>query len=175
MDTTAKGRRRNRSWPEALKREIVATSFAPGSSVSVVARRYDVNTNQVFGWRKLYRDGCLRRPMRPARAGAGDGHGGTGCDVVAGIACGGHDRDRAGERVSRSCRQRRRRARRCGGCSTCWSGDDPGSVGRAGLAGGRPDRHAQGDEHPGASGPGGCWGAIPMPAISTFSGAPEVT
>jgi transposase len=27
----------------------------PGSSVSVVARRYDVNTNQVFSWRKLYR------------------------------------------------------------------------------------------------------------------------
>ena len=51
------GRRRNRSWPEALKREIVAASFAPGSSVSMVARRYDVNTNQVFGWRKLYRDG----------------------------------------------------------------------------------------------------------------------
>jgi transposase len=41
---------------EALKREIVAASFAPGSSVSVVARRYDVNTNQMFGWRKLYRD-----------------------------------------------------------------------------------------------------------------------
>jgi transposase len=39
-----------------LKREIVAASFAPGSSVSVVARRYDVNTNQVFSWRKLYRD-----------------------------------------------------------------------------------------------------------------------
>jgi transposase len=58
MDTTGT-RRRNRSWPEALKREIVAASFAPGSSVSVVARRYDVNANQVFGWRKLYRDGSL--------------------------------------------------------------------------------------------------------------------
>ncbi len=59
MDTTSTGRRRNRSWPEALKREIVAASFAPGSSVSVVARHYDVNANQVFGWRKLYRDGVL--------------------------------------------------------------------------------------------------------------------
>lgn len=56
MDTTATGRRRNRSWPEALKREIVAASFAAGSSVSEVARRYDVNTNQVFNWRKLFRD-----------------------------------------------------------------------------------------------------------------------
>jgi transposase len=57
MDTSSRERRRNRSWPEALKREIVAASFASGSSVSVVARRYDVNANQVFGWRKHYRDG----------------------------------------------------------------------------------------------------------------------
>ena len=47
--------RRHRSWPEALKREIVAASLEPGSSVSVVARRYDVNANQVFAWRKHYR------------------------------------------------------------------------------------------------------------------------
>jgi transposase len=39
-----------------LKREIVAASYAPGSSVSMVARHYDVNANQVFSWRKLYRD-----------------------------------------------------------------------------------------------------------------------
>lgn len=56
MDTTATGRRRNRAWPEALKREIVAAAFAPGSSVSEVARHYDVNANQVFNWRKLYGD-----------------------------------------------------------------------------------------------------------------------
>lgn len=62
MGMTATGRRRNRSWPEALKREIVAASFAPGASVSVVARRYDVNANQVFSWRKRYRD------VRPAAA-----------------------------------------------------------------------------------------------------------
>lgn len=56
MGTSAIERRRHRSWPEALKREIVAASFAPGSSVSVVARQYDVNANQVFSWRKRYRD-----------------------------------------------------------------------------------------------------------------------
>ena len=55
MGTNGTGRR-NRSWPEALKREIVAASFVPGSSVSKVARHYDVNANQVFGWRKRYRD-----------------------------------------------------------------------------------------------------------------------
>ena len=46
----------SRSWPDALKREIVAASFAAGASVSVIARQYDVNANQVFGWRKRYRD-----------------------------------------------------------------------------------------------------------------------
>ena len=61
MDTTATGRRRNRAWPEALKREIVAASFASGSSVSEVARHYDVNANQLFNWRKLYGDD-LRAP-----------------------------------------------------------------------------------------------------------------
>ena len=54
MDTN-KRRRRHRSWPEALKREIVAATLAPGSSVSLVARRYDVNANQVFAWRRRYR------------------------------------------------------------------------------------------------------------------------
>jgi transposase len=46
-----------RAWPEALKREIVAATLTPGSSVSVVARRYDVNANQVFAWRRCYRAG----------------------------------------------------------------------------------------------------------------------
>ena len=49
-------RRRHRAWPESLKREIVAASLMPGSSVSRVARRYDVNANQVFAWRRRYRD-----------------------------------------------------------------------------------------------------------------------
>jgi transposase len=62
MGITASGRRRNRTWPEALKREIVAASFAPGASVSTVARHYDVNANQVFSWRKRYRD----EPRAPA-------------------------------------------------------------------------------------------------------------
>jgi transposase len=66
MGTNGTGRR-NRSWPEALKREIVAASYAPGSSVSMVARHYDVNANQVFSWRKLYRDdpGASAMPTAP--------------------------------------------------------------------------------------------------------------
>lgn len=54
MDTSLRVRRRHRSWPEALKREIVVASLVPGASVSVVARQYDVNANQVFAWRKRY-------------------------------------------------------------------------------------------------------------------------
>src|SRR5271156_5992329 len=53
MGTSSRDRRR--SWPEAMKREIVAASLEAGSSVSMVARRYDVNANQVFAWRKRYR------------------------------------------------------------------------------------------------------------------------
>src|SRR3954468_1955242 len=49
-------RRRHRAWPESLKREIVAATLLPGASVSRVARRYDVNANQVFAWRRRYRD-----------------------------------------------------------------------------------------------------------------------
>ena len=46
--------KRRKRWPEALKRQIVAETRAPGASVSVVARRHDVNANQVFNWRRRY-------------------------------------------------------------------------------------------------------------------------
>lgn len=60
MDTIKRVRRRR--WPEALKREIAAAALAPGASVSVVARHYDVNTNLVFTWRKLYGGGAATSP-----------------------------------------------------------------------------------------------------------------
>ena len=59
VDTNGVGRRRNRSWPDELKREIVAASLEPGASVAGVARRYGVNDNQLFSWRKRYREGLL--------------------------------------------------------------------------------------------------------------------
>lgn len=52
VDTKGRNSRNRRQWPEALKRRIVAETLEPGSSVSVVARRHDVNTNQVFTWRR---------------------------------------------------------------------------------------------------------------------------
>src|SRR5215213_4422685 len=94
-------RRRHRAWPESVKREIVAATLLPGSSVSRVARRYDVNANQVFAWRRRYRDGSAEpaelrllpvtvTPDRPE---------GTALARARG------DRDRAGRRLSCS-RQR---------------------------------------------------------------------
>lgn len=47
-----KVQRRRRSEEE--RRRIVAESFEPGASVSVVARRHDVNTNLLFTWRRRY-------------------------------------------------------------------------------------------------------------------------
>ena len=41
------------------RRDIVEETLVPEASVSRVARRHDVNANQVFYWRKLYREGRL--------------------------------------------------------------------------------------------------------------------
>ncbi len=46
---TAK-RRVRRFWPDDEKRRIVAQTQVPGVSVAQVARRYDLNANQVFNW-----------------------------------------------------------------------------------------------------------------------------
>jgi transposase len=46
------GRRRRRQWSAAEKRRIVAEADEPGASVSVVARRYDLNANMLFTWRR---------------------------------------------------------------------------------------------------------------------------
>jgi transposase len=51
--------RRPRYYPLDLKRRIVEETFGPGQSVSIVARRHDVNANPVFEWRKRYRNGTL--------------------------------------------------------------------------------------------------------------------
>jgi transposase len=43
---------KRRQYSEASKRQMVAETQAPGASVSVVARRHDVNSNQLFRWRR---------------------------------------------------------------------------------------------------------------------------
>ena len=39
------------------RRQIVEETLKPGASVSRVARAHDVNANQVFHWRRQYREG----------------------------------------------------------------------------------------------------------------------
>src|SRR6188472_1905596 len=43
---------KRRQYSEALKRQMVAETQVPGASVSMVARRHDVNSNQLFRWRR---------------------------------------------------------------------------------------------------------------------------
>ena len=75
--------RRHRWRTKAERREIVEETLVPGASVSRVARRHDVNANQVFHWRKLYQEGRLGAtnnflPVRLAREQRGEGVNGSG-------------------------------------------------------------------------------------------------
>ena len=69
-------RRRRRRWSEEQKRQIVAETLEPGSSVSIVARRYDVNANQLFLWRRelLPKAGAERALMLPVEVVADERH-----------------------------------------------------------------------------------------------------
>ena len=49
--------RRRRSAEE--RRLIVEETLEVGSSVARVSRKYGINANQVFQWRRMYRDGHL--------------------------------------------------------------------------------------------------------------------
>src|SRR5260370_7793948 len=46
------GLTKRRQYSEALKRQIVAETQAPGALVSIVARRHHVNSHQLFRWRR---------------------------------------------------------------------------------------------------------------------------
>jgi transposase len=54
------GRRR---WTTEEKRRIVAETRAPGASVSVVARRHDINANLLFKWKRLEAAGGPDQPL----------------------------------------------------------------------------------------------------------------
>jgi transposase len=53
------GVRRWRRWPIEEKQRIVQETLEPGASVARTAQRYAVNANQIFKWRKEYREGRL--------------------------------------------------------------------------------------------------------------------
>ncbi len=50
---------RRRRWSPEEKRAILEEAEQPGNSLSAVARKYGVNPNQLFHWRKLMREGAL--------------------------------------------------------------------------------------------------------------------
>jgi len=50
---------RRRRWAPEEKRAILEEGVQPGNSLSAVARKYGVNPNQLFHWRKLMREGAL--------------------------------------------------------------------------------------------------------------------
>jgi transposase len=58
----------HRQYAIELNRRIVEETFAPGSSVSIVARRHDVNANLVLDWREKYRQGTLVDRQAAARS-----------------------------------------------------------------------------------------------------------
>lgn len=47
--------RRRKSYTLGEKQRLVAESYESGSSVSLVARRYDINANLLFTWRRQMR------------------------------------------------------------------------------------------------------------------------
>jgi transposase len=63
-NTESKGakRPRYRRHSASFKREIVIESLKPGASVSRIARQHDINANQIFAWRKAYREGAYDEP-----------------------------------------------------------------------------------------------------------------
>ena len=79
MGTTAKpsvsgedgdGVRRRRRWSAQEKLHIVLETLDRGVSVPVIARRHNLNANQLFSWRSQYRRGelaaeaCSSDPVR---------------------------------------------------------------------------------------------------------------
>jgi transposase len=54
VDTTGKRRRR---WAAEEKRRIAEESFEGNSSVAQLGQKYAVNANQIFLWRRQYREG----------------------------------------------------------------------------------------------------------------------
>jgi transposase len=87
---------RRRRWTKLQKRRLVAETLAPGASVSLIARRHDVNANLLFTWRRQARRGLLgdppaitaggeSLPLIPITVTADDGHGAPAPDSRTGI------------------------------------------------------------------------------------------
>ena len=51
------GPERRRRWSQEDQSRIVTAAFAPGATVSAVARQYDVATSVIYRWRHQQRSG----------------------------------------------------------------------------------------------------------------------
>jgi transposase len=58
LDEPAKNRRRRR-FTAAEKRSFLEEAARPGSSISLVARKYRIATSQLFRWKRLMEEGTL--------------------------------------------------------------------------------------------------------------------
>src|SRR5712672_3574297 len=139
------GPERRRRWSVEQKQAIVAAAFGPGAVVRDVARRADVTASLIYRWRRDLQaaaNGFAQVLVAPA----GDG---VSVPAVPG------NRDRArGERPSANPGFG---FARLGGCRRCGARAAMISVpsGGSGVAGGWPNRHAQGHEWAGAAGAAG--------------------
>ena len=61
-NASPKARQTHRVYSLEFKQQIVQETLEPGTSVSVVARRHDMNANVVFEWKRLHREGKLKLP-----------------------------------------------------------------------------------------------------------------
>jgi transposase-like protein len=61
---------RRREYKEWFKAQVVEECHKAGASVSIVARRHDINANVLFRWRREYRLGILRPSAHPPRDGS---------------------------------------------------------------------------------------------------------
>jgi transposase len=61
LSVAVQGRRRGkyRQYSVQLKRAVVEQSLMAGASVSRIAQEHAINANQVFAWRKAYKEGRL--------------------------------------------------------------------------------------------------------------------
>jgi len=99
MDTSeravVKREPQRRRWPVGEKCRIVEQTLKPGASVARVALAHGVNANQVFSWRRQYRQGLLSPrnaeavkllPVHVSGAQAGEAHRSGSRQVTAAVA-----------------------------------------------------------------------------------------
>lgn len=51
---------RRRRWTPEEKKSIVDETYQPGSSISLVARKYAITPSQLFKWRRLMENGAYQ-------------------------------------------------------------------------------------------------------------------